>query len=76
MAEDDAPGSGEMVARLRRLGRVLALISLLFGGLFVVLARRSAALGDTGQVASALFWVGAILQFALAFVLLWRGRRG
>ncbi len=76
MAEDGATGSGDMVARLRRLGRVLALISLVFGGLFVVLARRSAALGEPGQVASALFWVGALLQFALAFVLLWRGRRG
>ncbi|MBU6165829.1 MAG: hypothetical protein KGQ52_06815 [Alphaproteobacteria bacterium] len=76
MAEEEAPGSGAMVARLRRLGRVLALISLLFGGLFVVLARRSAALGDNGEIASALFWVGALLQFALAFMLLRRGRKG
>lgn len=69
-------GSGEMIARLRRLGRIMALLSLAFGGLFVVLARRSAATGENGEVASALFWVAAMLQFALAFVLLWRGRRG
>lgn len=65
-----------MVARLRRLGRILALLSLAFGGVFVVLARRSAAAGDNGQVASGLFWVAAVLQFGLAFILLWRGRRG
>lgn len=76
MAEDKAPGSGAMIARLRRLGRVLAFISLAFGGIFVVLARKSAAAGEAGEVATALFWVAAILQFALAFVLLWRGRRG
>lgn len=76
MADDDAPASGEMVARLRRIGRVLAALSLLFGGLFVMLARRSAALGEAGEVASGLFWAGAFLQFALAFLLLWRGRRG
>ena len=76
MAEDENPGSGEMIARLRRLGRVLALISLVFGGLFVVLARRSAGSGEMADFASALFWVAAVLQFALAFVLLWRGRRG
>lgn len=76
MAEEEAPGSGVMVARLRRLGRVLAALSLVFGGLFVVLARRSAGSGDMGDAASALFWVAAVLQFALAFVLLWRGRRG
>ncbi len=69
-------GSGEMIARLRRLGRIMALLSLAFGGLFIVLARRSAATGENGEVASALFWVAAMLQFALAFVLLWRGRRG
>ncbi len=71
-----AEAEGATVARLRRLGRVLALLSLVFGGLFVVLARRSAALGESGGIASALFWVGAVLQFALAFLLLWRGRRG
>ncbi len=76
MAEEEAPGSGAMIARLRRLGRVLALISLLFGGLFVVLARRSAGAGGVGDVAGVLFWVAAALQFALAFVLLWRGRKG
>jgi hypothetical protein len=76
MADEDQPGSGEMIARLRRLGRVLAFISLLFGGLFVMLARRSAASGEAGEVATALFWVAAILQFGLAFLLLWRGRRG
>ena len=76
VAEDEAPGSGAMIARLRRLGRVLAIISLLFGGLFVVLARKSASSGEAGEVAGALFWVAAVLQFALAFVLLWRGRRG
>lgn len=65
-----------MIARLRRLGRVLALIALLFGGVFVVLARRSASAGEAGEVASGLFWVAALLQFGLAFVLLWRGRRG
>jgi hypothetical protein len=76
MAEDSPPGSAAMVARLRRLGRILALLSLAFGGVFVVLARRSAAAGDNGQVASGLFWVAAVLQFGLAFILLWRGRRG
>lgn len=65
-----------LITRLRRLGLGLALISLVFGGLFVVLARRSAALGDNGEIASALFWVGALLQFALAFMLLRRGRKG
>jgi hypothetical protein len=73
---DDMPGSGEMIARLRRLGRVMAILALAFGGVFVVLARRSAAAGENGEVASGLFWVAAVLQFALAFVLLWRGRRG
>lgn len=77
----EMPGSGEMIARLRRLGRVLAFISLFFGGVFVVLARRSGAAGESGEVATALFWGAAILQFALAFVLLWprllkTGRRG
>jgi hypothetical protein len=76
MAEPDQPGSGEMIARLRRLGRVLAFISLLFGGIFVVLARKSSAAGEAGEVATGLFWAAAILQFALAFLLLWRGRRG
>jgi hypothetical protein len=76
MAENDPATSGAMIARLRRLGRVLAGISLLFGGIFVVLARKSAAAGEAGAVATALFWVAAVLQFALAFVLLWRGRRG
>ncbi|WP_310475496.1 hypothetical protein [Sandarakinorhabdus sp.] len=70
-----------MITRLQQLGRVLAFISLLFGGAFVVLARRSAATGENGEVASVLFWVAAVLQFALVFVLLWRrlprgGRRG
>jgi len=76
MAEEQPPGSGAMIARLRRLGRVMALIALVFGGLFVVLARRSAGSGEMADFASALFWVAAVLQFALAFVLLWRGRRG
>lgn len=83
MAEEGPPdsgegsghGSGAIIARLRRLGRVLAVLSLAFGGAFVVLARRSAAAGESGEVASALFWVAAVLQFALAFVLLQRGRR-
>jgi len=66
--------SPSLVARLRWVGRVLAVLSLLFGAAFVVLARRSA--GAVGGVPSALFWVAAVLQFALAFVLLWRGRRG
>ncbi len=65
-----------MIARLRRLGRVLAVLSLLFGAMFVMLARRSAATGESGAVAGVLFWVAAGLQFALAFVLLRRGRRG
>ena len=77
---DEAPESGAMIARMRRLGRVLAVLSLAFGGAFVVLARRSAAAGVAGnsgaEVASALFWGAAVLQFALAFVLLQRGRRG
>ena len=80
MAEEPSPGvdqgSGELIARLRRLGRIMAVLALAFGGLFVVLARRSAAAGENGEVASALFWVAAVLQFALAFVLLQRGRRG
>lgn len=76
MAEEQPPGSGEMIAQLRRLGRIMAILSLAFGGVFVVLARRSAAAGENGEVASGLFWVAAVLQFALAFVLLWRGRRG
>jgi hypothetical protein len=75
MAEEPAPGinqgSGEMIARLRRLGRIMALLALAFGGVFVVLARRSAAAGENGEVASGLFWVAAVLQFALAFILLW-----
>ncbi len=76
MADGEPPvGSGAMIARLRRVGRVLAILSLLFGGAFVVLARRSAS-ASGGDIASALFWVAAVLQFALAFVLLWRGRRG
>lgn len=74
MAEE--PGSGEMIARLRRLGRIMALLSLAFGGVFVVLARKSGASGESGEIAAGLFWAAAILQFALAFVLLWRGRRG
>jgi hypothetical protein len=77
MAEEpppgEMPGSGEIIARLRRLGRIMAILALAFGGVFVVLARRSAA---AGEVASILFWVAAVLQFALACVLLWRGRRG
>lgn len=76
MAEDESPGSGEMIARLRRMGRVMALLSLLFGGIFVVLARKSGGAGANGHVAASLFWVAAGLQFGLAFVLLWRGRRG
>lgn len=77
MADDrENPGSGELMARLRRLGRVLAFISLVFGGIFVVLARRSSVAGESGEVAAALFWGAAMLQFALAFVLLSRGRRG
>lgn len=66
-----------MVARLRRIGRVLAALSLLFGGLFVMLARRSAAsAGEAAGLVSGLFWGAAVLQFALAALLLWRGRRG
>jgi hypothetical protein len=71
MAEEP-PSSGDIIARLRRLGRIMAMLSLAFGGVFVVLARRSAG----SEIASGLFWVAAVLQFALAFVLLWRGRRG
>jgi Zn-dependent protease with chaperone function len=63
-----------LITRLRWLGRALAVLSLLFGAAFVVLARRSA--GEAGGIASALFWVAAVLQFACVFVLLWRGRRG
>ncbi|WP_439546377.1 hypothetical protein [Sandarakinorhabdus sp.] len=69
-----ADRSGRLIGRLRWLGRVLAILSLLFGAAFVVLARRSA--GAAGGIPSALFWVAAVLQFGLAFVLLWRGRRG
>ena len=80
MAEDEPPeisqGAGSIIARLQRLGRIVAVLSLAFGGAFVVLARRSAAAGESGEVASGLFWVAAVLQFALAFVLLQRGRRG
>ena len=65
-----------MIARLRRLGRIMAILSLIFGGVFVVLARRSTAAGDSGQVASGLFWIAAVLQFGLALVLLRRRRRG
>jgi hypothetical protein len=54
----------------------MAILALAFGGAFVVLARRSAAAGENGEVASGLFWVAAVLQFALAFILLQRGRRG
>lgn len=61
-----------VVARLRRIGQLLALVSLAFGGAFVVLARRNADIVD-GMV-SALFLGAAVLQFALAFVLLRRGR--
>jgi hypothetical protein len=61
-----------IIARLRRIGRVLAVVSLAFGGAFVVLARRNTGLAD-GMI-SALFWGAAVLQFALAFVLLRRGR--
>ncbi len=76
MAEDTGPdpGSGAMIARLRRMGRWLALLSLLFGGVFVVLARRSGDMAD--GIISVLFWAAAGLQFALAFLLLWRGRGG
>lgn len=63
-----------LVTRLRWIGRVLAVLSLLIGGMFVVLARRSA--GEASGIPSALFWVAAVLQFACVFVLLWRGRRG
>jgi hypothetical protein len=73
MAEPASPDPTPLVARLRRIGRVLIVLSLLFGAAFVVLARRSA--GAAGGFASALFWGAAVLQFALAFVLLWRGRR-
>ena len=71
---DAGPESGVMIVRLRRLGRVLALLSLAFGAAFVALARRSSGMAD--GLISALFWGAAVLQFALAFVLLWRGRRG
>jgi len=40
---DDMPGSGEMIARLRRLGRVMAILALAFGGAFVVLPLPCAA---------------------------------
>jgi hypothetical protein len=73
---DQSPGAGDIIARLRWLGRLFALLALGFGGVFVVLARRSAGMGETGQVASIFFWISAVLQFALAIVLLWRGRRG
>ena len=65
-----------MIARLRRLGRVLALVSLGLGAAFAVMARRSGAAGEAGDIARWLFWAAAALQFALAFVLLRRGRRG
>lgn len=65
---------GRLVRRLRRIGRVLAMLSLLFGAAFVILAQRSA--GQAGGLASGLFWVAALLQFGLAFLLLWRGRQG
>lgn len=74
MAEPADQGSAPLLTRLRWLGRVLAVLSLLFGAAFVVLARRSAGAG--GGFASALFWVAAVLQFATVFVLLWRSRRG
>lgn len=64
---------GRLVRRLRWLGRGLAALSLMFGAAFVVLARRSAGTAD--GLPSALFWLAALLQFALAFVLLSRGRR-
>ena len=67
---------GRLIARLRRLGQVLALVSLGLGAVFVVLARRSGAAGEAGELARWLFWAAAVLQFALAFVLLRRGRRG
>lgn len=78
MAEpaEPPPGSGAMIARLRRMGRVMAVLSLLFGAIFVVLARRASGAGEAGSIASGLFWAAALLQFALAFILLWRGRRG
>lgn len=63
-----------IVVRMRRLGRVLALVSLAFGGAFVVLARRNAGVAD--GVISGLFWGAAVLQFGLAYLLLRRGRRG
>ena len=77
----DAGPPGTLITRLRRLGRIVALLSLGFGGVFVVLARRSAAAGESGEIAAGLFWVAAALQFALAFALLLprllgRGRRG
>jgi hypothetical protein len=59
-----------MIARLRRLGRIMALLALAFGAVFVVLARRSTG----NEIAAALFWGAAILQFVLAFVLLRRQR--
>ena len=49
----------------------MAVLSLAFGGAFVVLARRS----NDSEIAAGLFWVAAVLQFALAFLLLWRGRQ-
>jgi hypothetical protein len=74
MAEPASQTPTPLVTRLRWIGRALAVLSLLFGAAFVVLARRSA--GQAGGVPSALFWLAAVLQFALALVLLWRGRRG
>ncbi|WP_353217881.1 hypothetical protein [Sandarakinorhabdus sp.] len=65
-----------LAARLRWLGRVLAVLSLLFGAAFVVLARRSAGSSDAATLASGLFWGAAVLQFALALLLLSRRRKG
>ncbi|MEI6486590.1 MAG: hypothetical protein WCO11_10025 [Sphingomonadales bacterium] len=62
-----------LVARLRRLGRGLGLLSLLLGAVFIVLARRSGDVG--GDVARWLFAGAALLQFALAWLLLRTGSR-
>lgn len=64
-----------LAVRLRWFGRVLAALSLLIGGAFVVLARRSAGTSDAATLASGLFWGAAVLQFGLALVLLSRRRR-
>lgn len=73
MAEVPDAAPGRLVSRLRWLGRGLAVLSLLFGAAFVVLARRTAGAAD--GIPSALFWLAAVLQFGLVIVLLSRGRR-